>query len=91
MKTGALDLIHEHKIGTEIFVTMATLIAMLGREYVAGAVLMTIILIVEFIAEFNTDQGTCVDQGADRQCARCRDGATQWRVRECAGHRREGR
>ncbi len=56
VKTGALDLIHEHKIGTEIFVTIATTIAMLGREYVAGAVLMTIILIAEFIAELNTDR-----------------------------------
>ena len=56
VKTGVLDLIHEHKIGTEIFVTIATVIAMLGHEYVAGAVLMTIILIAEFIAELNTDR-----------------------------------
>ena len=56
VKTGILDLLHEHKIGTEIFVTIATLIAMLGREYVAGAILMTIILIAELIAELNTDR-----------------------------------
>jgi heavy metal translocating P-type ATPase len=56
VKTGLLDLVREHKIGTEIFVTIATIIAMLGREYVAGAVLMTIILIAEFIAELNTDR-----------------------------------
>ncbi|MEO8563523.1 MAG: cation-translocating P-type ATPase [bacterium] len=56
VKTGLLDLIHERKIGTEIFVTIATVIAMLGREYVAGALLMTIILIAEFIAELNTDR-----------------------------------
>ncbi|MEP6919164.1 MAG: heavy metal translocating P-type ATPase, partial [Acidobacteriota bacterium] len=56
VKTGVLDLIHEHKIGTEIFVTIATVIAMLGHEYIAGAVLMTIILIAEFIAELNTDR-----------------------------------
>ena len=56
VKTGVLDLIHEHKIGTEIFVTIATVIAMLGHEFVAGAVLMTIILIAEFIAELNTDR-----------------------------------
>ncbi len=55
-RTGLLDLIREHKIGTEVFVTIATAIAMLGREYVAGAVLMTIILIAEFIAELNTDR-----------------------------------
>ena len=56
VKTGLLDLIKERKIGTEIFVTIATTIAMIGGEYVAGAVLMTIILIAEFIAELNTDR-----------------------------------
>src|SRR5215216_2273268 len=56
VKTGVLDLVRERKIGTEIFVTIATVIAMIGREYVAGAVLMTIILIAEFIAELNTDR-----------------------------------
>lgn len=55
-KTGLLDLIKERKIGTEVFVTVATIIAMIGKEYVAGAVLMTIILIAEFIAELNTDR-----------------------------------
>ena len=56
VKTGVLDLVKERKIGTEIFVTIATTIAMIGGEYVAGAVLMTIILIAEFIAEMNTDR-----------------------------------
>ncbi len=56
VKTGVLDLVREHKIGTEIFVTLATLIAMAGREYVAGAILMTIILIAELIAELNTER-----------------------------------
>ena len=56
VKTGILDLIHEHKVGTEIFVTIATLVAVLGGETVAGAVLMVIILIAEFIAELNTDR-----------------------------------
>lgn len=56
VKTGLRDLFHERKIGTEIFVTVATIIAMIGGEYVAGAVLMTIILIAEFIAELNTDR-----------------------------------
>src|SRR5215217_7686346 len=55
-KTGLLDLVRERRIGTEVFVTIATVIAMLGREYVAGAVLMTIILIAEFIAELNTER-----------------------------------
>ena len=56
VKTGVLDLVHERKVGTEIFVTIATLVAVLGGETVAGAVLMVIILIAEFIAELNTDR-----------------------------------
>lgn len=56
VKKGVLDLFHEHKIGTEIFVTIATLVAVLGGETVAGAVLMVIILIAEFIADLNTDR-----------------------------------
>ena len=56
VRIGVLDLMHERKIGTEIFVTIATLVAVLGGETVAGAVLMVIILIAEFIAELNTDR-----------------------------------
>ncbi len=56
IKIGLLDLVHEHKIGTELFVTVATGIAIIGGEYVAAAVLMDIILIAEFIAELNTDR-----------------------------------
>ncbi len=56
VKTGLLDLIHERKIGTEIFVTIATLVAVFGGDTIAGAVLMVIILIAEFIAELNTDR-----------------------------------
>ncbi len=56
VKTGVLDLVAERKIGTEIFVTIATLVAMLGGEPVAGAVLMVIILIAEFIADLNTER-----------------------------------
>jgi Zn2+/Cd2+-exporting ATPase len=56
VKTGLLDLIHERKIGTELFVTIATLVAVSGGETVAGAVLMVIILIAEFIADLNTER-----------------------------------
>nr|QFE31777.1 heavy metal translocating P-type ATPase [uncultured bacterium] len=56
VKTGVTALFHERKFGTEIFVTIATLIAMIGGETVAGAVLMVIILIAEFIADLNTDR-----------------------------------
>ncbi len=53
-KCGILDLVRLHKIGTEIFVTVATVVAVIGGEYIAASVLMTIILIAEFIADFNT-------------------------------------
>src|SRR5215216_6436053 len=56
IKTGVFDLVRERKVGTEIFVTVATIIAIIGGEYIAAAVLMTIILIAEFIAELNTDR-----------------------------------
>ncbi len=56
VKTGLIDLIHERKVGTEIFVTIATLVAVFGGETVAGAVLMVIILIAEFIADLNMDR-----------------------------------
>src|SRR6266545_3467110 len=56
VKTGILDLVHEHKIGTEIFVSLATVIAMIGGEYTAGAIIMVIILIAEFIADINTER-----------------------------------
>ena len=54
--TGFTELWSERKFGTELFVTVATIIAFLGGEYVAAAVLMTIILIAEYIADFNTDR-----------------------------------
>ena len=55
-RTGLVDLWRARKIGTELFVTIATLIALLGGEYVAASVLMTIILIAENIADLNTDR-----------------------------------
>ena len=71
VKTGLLDLVRERKIGTEIFVTIATLVAMLGGETVAGAVLMVIILIAEFIAELNTDRA--------RASPAARNASSDWR------------
>ena len=51
-----LELFKERTVGTEIFVTIATLVAVFGGETIAGAVLMVIILIAEFIADLNTDR-----------------------------------
>jgi Zn2+/Cd2+-exporting ATPase len=56
VKTGLQDLIHARKIGTEIFVTIATVVAVIAGEYAAAAILMTIILVAEFIADLNTDR-----------------------------------
>lgn len=55
-KTGLRDLWQQRKIGTELFVTIATGIALAGGEYIAASVLMTIILIAEYIADLNTDR-----------------------------------
>jgi heavy metal translocating P-type ATPase len=50
VKTAGADLYKERKIGTELFITIAVIISVLGREYLAGAVVLMIILIAEYIA-----------------------------------------
>ena len=55
-KKAIIELIRERKIGTELFITIATLVAVFGGEPLAGAVMMTIILIAEFVAELNTER-----------------------------------
>src|SRR5215217_639471 len=50
VRTAATDLIKERKIGTELFITIAVVISVLGKEYVAGSVVLMIILIAEYIA-----------------------------------------
>lgn len=50
VKTAIRDIIKEHKIGTELFITVAVIISVVGREYLAGAVVLMIILIAEYIA-----------------------------------------
>ncbi len=50
VKTAIKDLISERKIGTEIFITIAVIISVLGKEYLAGSVVLMIILIAEYIA-----------------------------------------
>ncbi|QRI66705.1 cadmium-translocating P-type ATPase (plasmid) [Shinella sp. PSBB067] len=80
VKTGLIDLFTERKIGTEIFVTIATLVAVFGGETVAGAVLMVIILIAEFIAELNTDRARASIKsliGSVPQTALVREGSAE--------------
>ena len=50
VKTAIQDLIKERKIGTEIFITIAVIVSVLGKEYLAGSVVLMIILIAEYIA-----------------------------------------
>jgi len=76
-RIGILELLHERKIGTEIFVSVATCIALAGGEYVAASVLMTIILIAEFVADLNTDRARASIRalvGAAPRTAVVRDG-----------------
>jgi heavy metal translocating P-type ATPase len=56
VRTAVRDLVREHKIGTELFISIATAIAMVGGEYVAGAVMLSIILIAELIADLNAER-----------------------------------
>src|SRR5215207_6874547 len=50
VKTAVNDLLRERKIGTEIFITIAVIVSVLGKEYLAGSVVLMIILIAEYIA-----------------------------------------
>ncbi|MFV8361020.1 heavy metal translocating P-type ATPase [Flavobacterium sp. LS1P3] len=56
VKTAVLDIIKEKKIGTELFITIAVIISVLGKEYLAGAVVLMIILIAEYIASASTEK-----------------------------------
>lgn len=56
IKTAVLDIIKERKIGTELFITIAVVISVLGKEYLAGAVVLMIILIAEYIASASTEK-----------------------------------
>ncbi|MDO8368012.1 MAG: cation-translocating P-type ATPase [Saprospiraceae bacterium] len=50
LKVAAVDLWKERKIGTELFITVAVIVSVLGKEYLAGSVVLMIILIAEYIA-----------------------------------------
>jgi heavy metal translocating P-type ATPase len=56
VKTALLDIIRERKIGTELFITIAVIVSVLGKEYLAGAVVLMIILIAEYIASASTEK-----------------------------------
>ncbi|MBN8880589.1 cation-translocating P-type ATPase [Chitinophaga sp. 212800010-3] len=50
LKTAVLELIRERKIGTELFISIAVIVSVIGKEYLAGSVVLMIILIAEYIA-----------------------------------------
>src|SRR5829696_962883 len=50
VKVAVTDLIKERKLGTELFITIAVIVSVLGKEYLAGSVVLMIILIAEYIA-----------------------------------------
>ena len=56
VKTAILDIVKERKIGTELFITIAVIVSVLGKEYLAGAVVLMIILIAEYIASASTEK-----------------------------------
>ena len=56
VKTAILDIVKERKIGTELFITIAVVVSVLGKEYLSGAVVLMIILIAEYIASASTEK-----------------------------------
>lgn len=56
VKTAVLDIIKERKIGTELFITIAVTVSVIGKEYLAGAVVLMIILIAEYITSASTEK-----------------------------------
>ncbi len=56
VKTAAIELIKDRKIGTELFITIAVIISVVGKEYLAGSVVLMIILIAEYIASASTEK-----------------------------------
>ncbi|MHB0996708.1 MAG: heavy metal translocating P-type ATPase [Elusimicrobiales bacterium] len=49
-KRAAVELWKEQKIGTELFITVAITVSVLGKEYLAGAIVLMILLLAEYIA-----------------------------------------
>ena len=56
VKTAVVDLVKERKIGTELFITIAVIVSVLGKEYLAGSVVLMIILIAEYFASASGEQ-----------------------------------
>ncbi|MFD2287147.1 hypothetical protein GJU39_20950 [Pedobacter petrophilus] len=57
-KSAVTVLFKERKVGTELFVNVAVSISVIGKEYLAGAVVLMIILIAESETKFKKDYFT---------------------------------
>ncbi len=49
-RTAFEAIIRMHKVGTEFFITVAITISIIGHEYLAGAIVLMILLIAEYIS-----------------------------------------
>jgi Cd2+/Zn2+-exporting ATPase len=56
VKSAIIDFLKERKIGTELFITIAVIVSVLGKEYLAGSVVLMIILIAEYIASASSER-----------------------------------
>jgi len=63
VKAAASELIREKIIGTELFITIAVVVSVLGKEYLAGAVVLMIILIAEYIASASGERARVAIKG----------------------------
>lgn len=78
-KEAVEEFIKERKIGTELYVTIAVIVAVLGKEYLAAGVVLMIILIAELIGDIMTKSArnsikSLVDSAPKTARVRCEDG-----------------
>ena len=55
-KEAIMEFLKERKVGTELYITVAVIVAVLGKEYLAAGIVLFIILIAEFIGDVMTDR-----------------------------------
>jgi heavy metal translocating P-type ATPase len=55
-KDAVEDLFKKHKIGTELYITIAVIVAVAGKEYLAAGVVLMIILIAELIGDIMNER-----------------------------------
>jgi Cd2+/Zn2+-exporting ATPase len=78
-KVAALKLFRERKIGTEIYITIAVIVAVLGQEYLAAGIILLIILIAEFIGDVISERArtsirSLIDEMPKNACVKRENG-----------------